>query len=72
MTLKLNPRWLAAALVWLMAILVSCLNYGHFQEITTIREKNEGMRQEMIFQHRNAAQNASSNKNRHRSSTQQA
>jgi hypothetical protein len=53
---KLNPLSLAGALVWSMAILVSCLNFSFIQEIAVIREKNEGLRQEMLFQYRNAAQ----------------
>jgi hypothetical protein len=56
MTSKLNPRWLAAAMVWSLAILVSYSNYSHIQEIATIREKNDGLRQEMLFQFRNAEQ----------------
>lgn len=56
MTSKLNPRWLAAALIWSIAILVSYSNYNHIQKIATIREKNDGLRQEMLFQYRNAAQ----------------
>lgn len=56
MTSKLNPRWLAAVLVWLAAIIVSYLNYAQIHEVATIREKNDRLRQEMIFQHRNAAQ----------------
>lgn len=56
MTFKLDPRWLAAALIWLVAILVSCLNFNHLQEIATIRERNERLHQEMLFQYRNAEQ----------------
>jgi Tfp pilus assembly protein PilO len=55
MTSKLNPRWLAAALIWAGAIFASYLNYAQIQEIAFIRGKNDRLRQEMLFQHRNAA-----------------
>jgi Tfp pilus assembly protein PilO len=56
MTSKLNPRWLTAALIWLAASMVSYLNYAQIQEIATIRENNDRLRKEMLFQYRNAAQ----------------
>jgi hypothetical protein len=56
MTSKLNPRWLAAFLIWFAAIIVSYLNYAQIHEVAAIREKNDRLRQEMLFQHRNAAQ----------------
>lgn len=56
MTSKLNPRWLAAILVWFAAIVVSYLNYTQIYEVAAIREKNDRLRQEMLFQFRNAAQ----------------
>lgn len=55
MTSKLNPRWLAAALIWAGALIASYLNYAQIQEIISIREKNDRLRQEMLFQDRNAA-----------------
>jgi len=56
MTSKLNPRWSAVALIWLAALIVSYLNLTLIQEITTIREENDRLRKEMLFQHHHAAQ----------------
>lgn len=55
MTSRLNHRWLAAALIWAGALFASYLNCTHIQEIVSIREKNDRLSQEMLFQHRNAA-----------------
>lgn len=55
MTSRLDPRWLAAALIWLAAIVVSYFNHAQIQEVATIRQRNDRLRKEMLFQHRNAA-----------------
>jgi hypothetical protein len=55
MTSKLNSCWMAAALIWLAAIVVSYLNFTEIHEVATLREKNDRLRHEMLFQYRNTA-----------------
>jgi hypothetical protein len=52
---NLNPRWMAVILVWFAAIIASYLNFTQIHELASIREKNVRLRQEMLFQYRNAA-----------------
>ena len=56
MTSRLNPRWSAVALIWLATLIASYLNLTLIQEIETIREGNDRLRKEMLFQHHHAAQ----------------
>jgi Tfp pilus assembly protein PilO len=56
MTSRLNPRWSAATLIWLTVLFVSYLNLAQIQKIATIREENDRLRKEMLFQHHHAVQ----------------
>ena len=56
MTSRLNPHWSAVALIWLAVFIVSYLNLCQIQAIAMIREENDRLRKEMLFQHHHAAQ----------------
>lgn len=54
MTSKFNQRWIMAGAIWVTAILISFWNISKIDEVTKIRESNERLRKEYVFQHRNA------------------
>jgi hypothetical protein len=53
---KVNHLWLLVGITWLAALFTTYWNYTRINDVATIREHNELLRKEMLFQHRNDRQ----------------
>lgn len=54
MTSKFNQRWIIAGTIWLAALFMTHWNFTKIESVAKVRESNERMRKENLFQHRNA------------------
>jgi hypothetical protein len=53
MKTKINHLWLSVGIIWLAALFITYGNHGRINALAAIRENNEQLRKEMLFQHRN-------------------
>jgi len=53
MKIKINHLWLSVGIIWLAALFTTYGNHGRIDALSAIRENNEQLRKEMLFQHRN-------------------
>lgn len=53
MKLKSNHLWLLAGIIWLAALIMTYGNHDQIDAVSAMREKNEQLRKEMLFQRRN-------------------
>jgi Tfp pilus assembly protein PilO len=48
-----NHLWVLSGIIWLAALFATYGNHSRIDALATIRENNEQLRKEMLFQHRN-------------------
>lgn len=53
MKTKINHLWLVTGIIWLVAVLLTLLNGSRIDDLGALRERNQQLRKETMFQHRN-------------------
>jgi Tfp pilus assembly protein PilO len=53
---KINHLWLSVGIIWLAALFTTYGNHSRIDALAAIRENNEQLRKEILFQHRNDRQ----------------